>query len=99
MKAYLRTAAISAALATFALTPATALAETWTKAEVRAIDAEENKITLKHEPLAEFDMPAMTMVFRVTDPTKLEGVAEGDKIEFVAGNENGQMIVKDLKKD
>lgn len=76
-----------------------AQAETWTKAEVKAVDTEESKITLKHEPLAEFDMPAMTMVFRMVDPAKLEGLAEGDQIEFVAGNENGQMVVKDLKKE
>lgn len=84
--------------AAFSAMSGLAFAETWTKAEVKAVDAEESKITLKHEPLAEFDMPAMTMVFRVSDPAKLEGLAEGDQIEFVAGNENGQMIVKDLKK-
>ncbi len=86
-------------VAALGLSTTTVLAENWVKAEVKAIDLEQVKITLKHEPLTEFDMPAMTMVFRVTDPTKLAGVAEGDKIEFVAGNENGQMIVKDLKKE
>lgn len=75
------------------------LADDWVKAEVKAIDLEQVKITLKHEPLTEFEMPAMTMVFRVTDPAKLEGLAEGDQVEFVAGKENGQMVVKDVKKN
>ncbi len=89
-------AAIATSLA-FVATPG--FAETWTKAEVKAVDTEEAKITLKHEAIADLDMPAMTMVFRATDPAKLVGLAEGDAIEFVAGNENGQMVVKDLKKN
>ena len=74
-------------------------AQTWTKAEVKAIDGEQGKVTLKHDAITELEMPAMTMVFRMVDPAKLEGLKEGDKVEFVAGNENGQMVVQDLKKN
>jgi Cu/Ag efflux protein CusF len=83
----------------FSLLSTSALAETWTKAEVKAVDAEQGKVTLKHEPITEMEMPAMTMVFRMVDPAKLEGLNEGDQIEFVAGNENGQLVVQDLKKN
>lgn len=86
-------------VAALGLSTTAVLAEDWVKALVKAIDLEQAKITLKHEPLTEFDMPAMTMVFRVLDPSKLQGLAEGDQIDFVAGNENGQMVVKDVKKN
>ena len=77
---------------------ASAIAETWTKAKVREIDKEEGQITLRHEPLEEFGMPAMSMVFRATDPALLDKVDEGDDIEFVAGRVNGQFVVKDVRK-
>ena len=36
--------------------------------EIRKIDKANKKITLKHGPLKNLDMPAMTMAFEVTDP-------------------------------
>ena len=60
--------------------PAQALSE----GEVRKVDKEAKKITLRHGPLANLDMPAMTMVFQVTDPAMLEEVKAGDKVRFQA---------------
>ena len=42
--------------------------------EVRRVDKDARKITLRHGPLANLDMPAMTMVFQVKDPAMLEQV-------------------------
>ena len=50
--------------------------------EVRKVDKDAKKITIKHGPLANLDMPAMTMVFQVKDPTMLEQVMAGDKVKF-----------------
>jgi len=61
-----------------------ALAEQLTDGEVRKVDAEARKITLKHGPIRSLDMPAMTMVFRVQDPALLKGVKPGDKVRFRA---------------
>jgi len=61
--------------------------------EVRKIDKEAGKITIKHGPLANLDMPGMTMVFRVNDPVMLDRVKEGDKIKFVADRVNGSLTV------
>ena len=44
----------------------------WVRAEIRKIDPENNKVTLRHEPLTQLSMGAMTMVFRVDDPTLLQ---------------------------
>ena len=59
-------------------------AQDLSEGEVRKVDKDANKITLRHGPLANLDMPAMTMVFQVTDPAMLDQVKAGDKIRFQA---------------
>ncbi|AMO99293.1 copper binding periplasmic CusF family protein [Collimonas arenae] len=61
--------------------------------EVKKIDKEAGKITIKHGPLANLDMPPMTMVFRVSDPAMLNQLQAGDQIKFVAERENGALTV------
>jgi Cu/Ag efflux protein CusF len=60
--------------------PAVALSE----GEVRKVDRDAKKITIKHGPLANLDMPAMTMVFQVADAAMLDRVKAGDKVKFQA---------------
>lgn len=67
------------------------------KAEVRKIDKDNQKITLKHEEMKSFGMPAMTMVFPVSDPALLDKVKPGDKVVFRAGNEAGKLTVIDIQ--
>ena len=64
--------------------------------EVKKVDKEAGKMTIKHAPLANLDMPAMTMVFRVKDPAMLEKVKVGDKINFAADKVNGAITVTQL---
>ena len=71
---------------------ATAAAPT-TDGEVRKIDKEQGKVTLKHGPLTNLEMPAMTMVFKVADPKMLDTVKEGDKVKFAADRVNGAITV------
>ena len=52
--------------------------------EVRRVDKGAKKVTLKHGPLKNLDMPAMTMVFEVREPTLLDKFKAGDKVRFVA---------------
>ena len=52
--------------------------------EVRRIDREGRKITIRHGPIRNLDMPPMTMVFQVTDPAMLDAVKPGDKVTFEA---------------
>lgn len=61
--------------------------------EVRKIDKEAAKLTIKHGELKNLQMPAMTMVFRVKDPTMLDQVKVGDKVSFVAEKIGGQFTV------
>ena len=52
--------------------------------EIRKVDKDAKKITIKHGPLQSLDMPAMTMVFQVKDPAMLNQVKAGDKVKFQA---------------
>ena len=70
-----------------------AQAPAMTSGEVRKVDKEAGKITLKHEPIANLEMPAMTMVFRVSDPKMLDTVKAGDKVAFSAEKVGGQFTV------
>lgn len=65
--------------------------------EVRKIDATNQKITLRHGPLANLGMPPMTMVFKVQDAAQLEGLKVGDKMSFVAEQQGGQFVASELQ--
>lgn len=64
--------------------------------EVKKVDKDTGKMTIKHAPLANLNMPAMTMVFRVKDAAMLEKVKAGDKINFSAERANGAITVTQL---
>ena len=66
--------------------------------EVRKVDKSAGKLTIKHGPLENLGMDAMTMVFRVKEPVTLDQVNVGDKIRFVAEKPNRQLTVTKLEK-
>ena len=66
--------------------------------EVRKIDKEQGKVTLKHGPIASLDMPGMTMVFKVADPKMLDTLKQGDKVKFAAEQKGDQLIVTRIEK-
>ena len=68
-----------------------------TDAEVRKVDKDQGKITLKHREIKNLDMPPMTMVFRIKDPAMLGKVKEGDKIRFSADKVGGQYTVTGIE--
>lgn len=60
---------------------------------IRKVDKSGKKMTIRHGPLLNLDMPAMTMVFKVTDPAILDQMKAGDKVNFVADRVNGVLTV------
>lgn len=66
--------------------------------EVRKVDKSARKITIKHGPLANVDMPAMTMVFQVKDPAMLDKVKAGDKVKFQAEKIGGGYAVTKIER-
>jgi Cu(I)/Ag(I) efflux system periplasmic protein CusF len=65
--------------------------------EVRKVDKDAKKITIKHGPLENLDMPAMTMVFQVKDPALLDKVKAGDKVRFHAEKAGGAFLVTQIE--
>ncbi|MBY0266099.1 MAG: copper-binding protein [Burkholderiales bacterium] len=61
--------------------------------EVRRVDMDAKKITLRHGPIANLDMPPMTMVFQVKDPAMLNTVKTGDKVKFTAEKTGGAYVI------
>ena len=68
-----------------------------TDAEVRKIDMEGGKLTLKHADIKSLDMPGMTMVFVVKDKAMLDTLKAGDKVKFKATNDAGKLTVTDIQ--
>ncbi len=75
----------------------TAPATIMTDGEVRRVDKDAKKITIRHGPIQNLDMPAMTMVFQVKDAAMLDKVNPGDKIKFCAEKIAGAIIVTDIE--
>ena len=73
--------------------PAAMAAASMTDGEVRKIDKDAGKITIKHGDIKHLDMPGMTMVFPANDKALLDTTQVGDKIRFMVINEGGKMVV------
>lgn len=69
--------------------PALAMSE----GEVRQIDRAQATLTLRHGPITNLDMAAMTMVFKVASPSLLDAVKVGDKLRFRAERVRGVITV------
>lgn len=67
------------------------------EAEVKKVDKEAGKITLRHAEIKNLNMSAMTMVFRVADPAMLDQVKAGDKVRFAAERANGAIAIVRLE--
>ncbi len=65
--------------------------------EVRRIDTEAGKITLKHGSIDALQLPAMTLVYLI-EVDLLEGIQPGDKVRFTAERRNDQYVVIKIKK-
>lgn len=65
--------------------------------EVRRTDAQAGKITIKHGAIADLQLPAMSLVYRI-DAALLDGIQPGDKVKFTAKRENDQYIITKISK-
>ena len=72
-------------------------APSMTDGEIRKIDKENGKITIKHGEIKHMDMPAMTMVFTAKDKALLDKVQVGEKVQFIVIQDAGKMVVTDIQ--
>ena len=68
-------------------------AASMTDGEVRKIDKDTSKITIKHGEIKHLEMPGMTMVFNAKDKALLDKVQVGDKVSFMVVSDGGKMVV------
>jgi Cu/Ag efflux protein CusF len=69
----------------------------WVAAEVRKIDLENSRVTLRHGEIESVNMSAMTMVFAVRDVSMLEAIKVGDAILFTVVRDQGRLVVTQIK--
>lgn len=82
-----------------AATAAAPAADGMSTGEVVKVDKATGRLTLRHGPLDNLGMGAMTMVFRVAEPAMLEQIRPGDKVRFVADMVGGALTVTTLQKN
>ena len=88
----------AAQLASIVASPGGPRRKPQSEGEVRKVDLEQGKVTLRHGPLANLDMPAMTMVFTAADKKLLEGLKQGDKVRFTADKQDGTYVVTAIER-
>jgi Cu/Ag efflux protein CusF len=64
---------------------------------IKKIDTAQKKITIKHGPLMDLEMPAMTMVFAAGETLDLTKLKAGQKVKFMASRVNGRLTVTEVK--
>lgn len=65
--------------------------------EIRKIDLQNNKVTIKHGEIKNLDMPGMTMVFQVKDATMLTNFKAGDSVHFKAAKTGGAIVITEIQ--
>lgn len=97
LRDYLR-ACVKASAGVLLVVLASAAQAQWANGEIRRIDAQNLRLTIKHGEIKALDMPPMTMVFYVKDPVLLQGLAVQDTIEFQASLEGTKYYLTEVKK-
>jgi len=65
--------------------------------EIKKVDKDTGKLTIKHGPLNNLNMPGMTMAFKVQEPAMLEQVKAGDQVRFRVERLSGTYTVTKLE--
>jgi Cu/Ag efflux protein CusF len=69
-----------------------------TDGEVRKVDKDAKKLTIRHGEIKNLDMPPMTMVFQVEDASLLDRVKAGDRIRFFAQKSASGYVVTEIQR-
>lgn len=65
-----------------AATPAAPAVQAKGTGEIVVLQPEYGAVTIRHEAIPEYNMGAMTMEFTTADPSQLNGLKVGDRVEF-----------------
>ncbi|KAI3603839.1 hypothetical protein D8I24_2776 (plasmid) [Cupriavidus necator H850] len=67
-------------------------------AEIKKIDVQSGKVTLKHGPIENLGMSAMTMAFPVKDRASLKAFKEGDSVMATFDKVEGKPTVVEMRR-
>ena len=68
-----------------------------TEGEIRKVDIESKKVTIRHGEIKNLEMPGMTMVFQMKDPSRFSTLKVGDKIKFRAEKAGSNFVVTEIE--
>lgn len=82
--------------------PATATAgdtdtQVMTHGEVLRVNLATGKVSIRHDAITNLNMPAMSMVFSLKDPSRLTGLKEGDKVRFHVERDKGALQITQIE--
>ncbi len=63
---------------------------------VKSVRTEQGKVKIEHGPIDKYEMPSMTMVFKVEDLSMLEGIEPGTEVGFDVDNSSGGFVITHL---
>lgn len=69
-----------------------------TRGRIESINPTDGKVKLKHGPIPKFDMPGMTMLFRVQDPKLLTQIKVGDEVGVTLEKSGGSLVITGFQK-
>jgi Cu/Ag efflux protein CusF len=64
-----------------------------TEGVLKKVNKVQNTIIIQHETIKNLDMPPMTMLFNVEDPSMIHGLKAGDHVQFKAIESHGALVV------
>ena len=64
---------------------------------IKTIRSSQGKVKIEHGPIDRLGMPAMTMMFKVTDPESLKGLEKGESVHFSVDNSAGGFVITDIE--
>jgi len=65
--------------------------------EIRKVNKDAKKLTIRHGPIPSMDMPPMTMVYQVKDDAMLDQVKAGEKVKFTVEKIGGAYVVTKIE--
>jgi Cu/Ag efflux protein CusF len=72
--------------------------EMYADGTVRRIDRATGQVTLRHGPVTNLGIPAMTMIYRVREPAMLDALSVGDLVRFQADRVSGVFVITNLQR-
>lgn len=80
-----------------ASTPASKASGSLSSAEVLSVSAKQKRVLLKHGPIPNIGMSAMTMEFVAKDSKMLRSIKKGDQVKFAADQVAGEYVVTHIE--